>query len=643
MTHTRVPSAAVFAIAIYFATIGPTLALDTLPLTMTSGTMPTTRLPLFTGACSTATAGSAVFNCSGLLGAANTWSGAQTFGGGILGSASGATAIATGATTARTFADHLTDQGYSVLDFGAKCDGSTNDGTVIQAAVNAGASLGVEIIIAPRGRTCLVDSVGMRTNSHLRIDGTLKGAGNKQNIIAPYSFVYQTGGTPESNVVIEGDGVIDNGMPGGTGIPAPAGVACILGYGAIQYWHVSGLTLQNCGAWPFSIVGLTSTPRAGAAHIYFDNVKTFNNSNSAQFAEGCDDCWARHIVSRGSGDYPLSAYSNVTRSGFQDFDLDGGGGGVSVLMDGARGSALTSYPSSDITIGPGNINNQAGPGVYIQDNTTGSGAHALHSNIHIVSGTGGTNNNYNGNAYWGGIAAYYTNGLQIDQTSWSYDGGSHSGSTVPICGIYLDASVTNSQIIAPNIGNEAPTGGNGYGICSTGATYTTIIAPHIHDEQPTHTTIAAFYGTFGLQAKFYGGNYTGLTGGIGLPGLANVTVALGAGSSILDVPGVPSALANPLAATTLIANAANGQMQLGSTAVSNNPAQLAYSSGSTVQDFTIQFSGGTPGTLNKGAMALNGGNVLINAPLSTQGQVAASCNGPPTSAYVVTNGIVTHC
>ena len=530
------------------------------------------------------------------------------------------------------------------LLFGAKCDGATNDGTMIQAAVNAGASLGVEIIIAPQGRTCIVDSIGLRTNSHVRIDGTLKAAGNKQNLLTNYSFVYQTGGASETNVIVDAGpaGTLDNAMPGGPNIPAAASVACLSAYGPVQYWTINDLTMQNCGAWPYNFQGNTSTPRAGAAHIVLNRVKTLNSSNSSQFAEGCDDCWSHNQVSRGSGDYPIAFYGNITRSGADYFDLDGGGGGVAVLMDGARGSALTSYPSSDITIGPGNINNQASSAVLILDNTTGTSAHTLHANIKILPITG-ANNDYAGGAYAGGISAYYVNGLQIMGGYFYGDGGNHSGSTAAICGVYLDATVSNAQVMAPNIGNEAPTGGNGYGICSTGATYVSIIAPHVHDEQATPTTLSAFYGTFGVGTNVYGGYYAGLKSGVGLPGSSIVTASLGAASNVLGVPGVNSGLSNNLSAPNLIASNPNGQVQIGSTAGANNPALLANSSGSTTQDFTMQFSGGTAGTANKGTLALNGGNLLINAPLSTNGAQAVSCSGQPSGSYAVTNGIVTHC
>jgi len=64
---------------------------------------------------------------------------------------------ATGSTTPRLLSDRAADFGLSVLDTGAICDGTTDDTSAIQAAINAVASL-QGMVNFPAGKTCKIST-----------------------------------------------------------------------------------------------------------------------------------------------------------------------------------------------------------------------------------------------------------------------------------------------------------------------------------------------------------------------------------------------------------------------------------------------------------------------------------------------------
>jgi hypothetical protein len=76
---------------------------------------------------------------------------------------------ATGSTTARSLQDRFGDV-VNVLDYGAKGDGSTDDTTAIQAAVNSGSSA----VYFPDG-TYFINAVSLPSNVRLFGDATIKG------------------------------------------------------------------------------------------------------------------------------------------------------------------------------------------------------------------------------------------------------------------------------------------------------------------------------------------------------------------------------------------------------------------------------------------------------------------------------------
>lgn len=194
--------------------------------------------------------------------------------------------LATGATSPRQLSARAADA-FSVLDFGAKCDGSTDDTTVIQAAMDAAASLNATMNIAPRALTCRAGALYYRANARIRIDGTLKSFGNTTTSLSNYSSA-NSGAAIGSDIVIEGDSTIDNQMTA-RGQAHPT--ACVYFYGGVQGFSLRGVTLRGCGNFPFNLVGSAATGSGQAAHVYVSYVKILGtgNNNSSEFTN-CNDC-----------------------------------------------------------------------------------------------------------------------------------------------------------------------------------------------------------------------------------------------------------------------------------------------------------------------------------------------------------------
>ena len=362
----------------------------------------------------------------------------------------------TNATAARPLLDRLTDPGYSVLDFGAKCDGSTDDTTAIQAAMDAAASLQVWLTIAPRGKVCRGNELHFRTGARLNVDGiyrTLAAAGGGASVLTNYYAVNRSG-APESDVVIRGNGQLDNNHLNQQPIQSGQSAAgsCLYTYGAIQNVTVDGQTMVNCGSFPWNIVGGIKNADGGTAqHVYLRNLTALgtNSVNAPELGSGCDDCWMDNVADYGPNtDFGPTIYGGATHSGIRNSRARGKAHGFAVLSDGTPVTGATSTPSQGILLEGNTSYGNYGCGFYIQSTSTASsGATAKQREVRLI-GNDSYGNNLSHNPNFGGEcvldgSAPISMGNHLHNDGAANSDGSNS--TVPSACILLYGAGSTTQ------------------------------------------------------------------------------------------------------------------------------------------------------------------------------------------------------
>jgi hypothetical protein len=180
----------------------------------------------------------------------------------------------------------------TVLAYGAKGDGVTDDTTAIQTAINATA--GASLLLFPKTAAFYLISLPLVVPSYswLLIEGTVQIANGANCDI--FQIPAGTNIAPTTNIIIEGNGVLDgnaaNNSTHGGGI---TGSSPITGNFHVDptspgYWPwitnltVRNLTIQNCHNWPFNM----SAVRNGLC----ENVKMTTSGNTCEWANGCVNC-----------------------------------------------------------------------------------------------------------------------------------------------------------------------------------------------------------------------------------------------------------------------------------------------------------------------------------------------------------------
>jgi len=238
--------------------------------------------------------------------------------------------------------------GLLKLNAGLVCDGTTDVTATIQAGITAAAG-NATYYIPNTGSACLISArLNVPSNTHLIIDGTiLMKAGVNQDMLFTV--------TNASNIVIEGHGILDGNRA--TQTTRGAGVMTGLGNSMVV---VKDLTIQHMRNWPVNIVNTTGA--------WLINLTMNDAGNSAEFAQGTNNCHASGLNISNNSDYSFAFYGGVFNCEITNSNLTSGSiDGIIVLSD--SGQTVASH---DIVIADNVINGMAQAGIGI--NRLGGGA-----------------------------------------------------------------------------------------------------------------------------------------------------------------------------------------------------------------------------------------------------------------------------
>lgn len=203
----------------------------------------------------------------------------------------------------------------NVVDFGATGDGTTNDTTAVQAAINAS---GGKPVVFNAGKTFLCTALTVTSNTHLIINGTLKAHAS----IGSNPLV---SGTTISDVLIEGAGIVDGnkdnvGAVQLTGIKLDTATNC----------QVRDITIQNCylennpgidgaGLWVEggsgnSAINVTSDNHRGNGFVFGNNTDSYTQGcRSSNNSFGSGIAHTRGTRAKSINDFAESnGFSNIT-------------------------------------------------------------------------------------------------------------------------------------------------------------------------------------------------------------------------------------------------------------------------------------------------------------------------------------------
>lgn len=278
----------------------------------------------------------------------------------------------TGAVT-RTMQNKARDI-FSALDFGAVGDGTTDDSTKLQAALDAIATIGNGALYLPGGHNFKAVGLTWGGVSKLRIYGD-----GPASILS----IANTTGT----LFTATDGIID----------------------------IDGLTVQHpthdastAGLFfKFSCAGIASS-RSTVATL--NNIKFINGFNVAQWSDGCNICGATNIYAFGVKNDLFQVDVSPTAPAAQQFG--------NIIFNNINAQA---FPTN------------AGSGLRL---TSGDGIFVSNSNIagfkNIVSGVGSASRSYLANLFFSNVSADGAGGPASTNPAWFFD-----GTLGPVLRVYL--------------------------------------------------------------------------------------------------------------------------------------------------------------------------------------------------------------
>ncbi len=369
----------------------------------------------------------------------------------------------TGSTGA--FACGVGDPIFNVANFGALCDGTTNDATAIQAVVTAAANVGI-VYIPPKATACMLGAtVTLPSNTHITVDGILK----LQNAVNDSVLTMAVGA---SNVTLDGHGILD-GNRANQSADMSAGFFSTSG----SNLTIRDVRVQHTRNSPIHVVGMNK--------CLVENVTSSDSGNSFSFAGATTNCWAisNHIDT--NDDISLAFYGGTNFSGaIGNTVTNGGADGIGVLNDTAQPN-----PSHDLVISGNTVTGSQIAGVGV---VRAAGGNAPHFNISITGNV--LTSNGQGNNGFGGVRVVGSTSVSIVGNMISNDGNGSGGAS----GVNISGTTAEILVTGNSIKNEGQGGTNGTGIVvGSSCTRCTYTDNAISDSQASKTMAFGFNGTLG--------------------------------------------------------------------------------------------------------------------------------------------------
>lgn len=427
------------------------------------------------------------------------------------------TVISNSSTNPRSLANRFTDT-VNVLDYLiGQPDGTTDNTTAIQNALNAAA--GVARVYFPKTTNSYrVSGLSLPSNSYLVIDGTIL-----QNASSTTSVMYAT--SSQSNIVIDGQGTIDGNKSNQT-----SARGCVEITGATNVL-ITGLFLQNAFLWPVAINNST--------YVLIDDCTFLTSNLAGQFNNGTTYAWVTNCIITGNTDSGFLFYGGVGFSGIIGCTLSGHSKhGITVFHD-------TTYSVSchDILI---QSNFSYTNGLWGISINKGTGAVGSHSNI-LIEGNRCYGNNTTNVAATGGITNTTGANVQIVNNMISRDGaGANSSYGINVGG--SNTQVMNNQIVDEGQGGVA---GVGIQLAST-ANNVLISGNQIIDDQGTPTMAYGINGVCGTNMRFVHNSISGMITAVNNATFASDTSGIDSNNSATMVVTGPFATSGAFADTSTV-------------------------------------------------------------------------------------------
>lgn len=362
----------------------------------------------------------------------------------------------------------------SVLDYGAKGDGTTDDTAALQTVLNNNAGKAV-VFVPDTGHSYITNTLIIPSGTDLLIDGSmLLKAGATSHLL------YVNGA---NNVTIRGHGTLNGNNPANSYPAASGGTLFILSSTNVQ---VSGLTIQNAPLW--NLVAQQSS------HILFTGITITGGRNASGFSVLCDNCWLMNSAINGpDNDIGFSFYSGITNSGAigntvknSGMATSVSGAGINVLADNVQGGACT-----NIIIANNIVTGVGGSGIQVFSSVA-----AEHQDI-TITGNRCFGNGQRPNGNRGDFDINQVNNVVITGNT-SANFGSN---TDPWWGIYLGARAGGATVSGNLIYGTGKGGSAGIGINLASPSAASISDNTIYDTVSTPTMQYAISGTAGTACS----------------------------------------------------------------------------------------------------------------------------------------------